>query len=127
MSYSVHATRYRVFHDELSELLDTVLGGEMIADRATAERLVRSLGAAVYLYERHPIDARGRCAVCWAVPRRWWRPWPRRSTCSVYSALSLFLRQPPESVLAVVAEHPQRCTRSPLVRGLPLCHSQTGQ
>lgn len=113
MTYSVHATRYRVFNDELSDLLDTVLAGETIADRATAERLVRSLGAIAYLHERHPIDARGRCAACWTVPRRWWRPWPRRSTCSVYSALSFFLRPPPKFVLAAIADQPETLHMSP--------------
>ena len=107
MSYSVHATRYRMFRDELSDVLDIVLTGEIIDDRATAERVVRSLGAVAYLHERHPVDARGRSAVCWAVPRRWWRPWLGRSTCTVYSALSFFLRQPTESVLAAVEDQPK--------------------
>jgi hypothetical protein len=93
VSLSVHATLYRAFAAELSELLDTVLAGEA-ADRATAERLVRAVGALVYLHEQHPIDEHGRCRQCWQVPRRWWRPWPRRSTCSVHAALILFLRQP---------------------------------
>ncbi len=104
MSYSVHVTRYRMFHDELSDVLDLVLTGEIIDDRATAERLVRALGVVVYLHESHRIDTRGRCAVCWAVPRRWWRPWPRRSTCTVYEALSFFLRQPTEKILAAIED-----------------------
>lgn len=104
MSCSVHATRYRMFSDELSDLLDIVLTGEIIDDRATAERVVRALGAVVYLHERHPIDARGRCAACWTVPRRRWRPWPRRSTYTVYSELVFFLRQPTESVLAAIED-----------------------
>lgn len=104
MSYSVHATRYRVFSDELSDVLDTVLAGDVVADRATAERVVRSLGVVGYLHERHRIDERGRCAVCWTVPRRWWHPWPRRSTCTVYSALSFFLQQPTEFVLAAIED-----------------------
>lgn len=107
MSYSVHATRYRMFHDELSDVLNIVLTGEIIDDRATAERVVRSLGVAVYLHERHRIDEHGRCAVCWTVPRRWWRPWPRRSTCTVYSALNFWLRQPVESVLSTIEDRPK--------------------
>lgn len=104
--------RYRVFHGELSDVLDTVLAGDIIADRAVAERVVRWLGVVVCLHERHGIDERGRCAVCWAVPRRWWRPWPRRSTCTVYSALSFFLRQPTESVLATIEDQPKQVHRS---------------
>jgi hypothetical protein len=38
----VHATLCRVFGDELSGLLDTVLAGEVVSGRDTAERLVRS-------------------------------------------------------------------------------------
>ncbi|MGH3611270.1 MAG: hypothetical protein ACRDRK_01330 [Pseudonocardia sp.] len=44
MSRSVNATLYRVFGREQSELLDTVLAGEVIADRDTAERLIRTAG-----------------------------------------------------------------------------------
>ncbi|MGH3838868.1 MAG: hypothetical protein ACRDSF_24710, partial [Pseudonocardiaceae bacterium] len=87
MSRSVHATLYQVFDGELSELLDTVLAGEVVADRDTAERLVRTVGVLVYLHGRHPIDAHGRCALC-RPPRRWWRVWPKRSMCSVHVALS---------------------------------------
>lgn len=104
MSLSVPATLYQVFGAELSELLDLVLAGEVVSDRATAERLVRSVCALVYLHGRHPIDARGRCALCWQVPRRWWCPWSRRSTCSVHAALSLFLRQPTDFVLTTLTK-----------------------
>lgn len=107
MSSSVHATRHRMFHDELSDVLDIVLTGEVIDDRATAERVVRSLGVVVDLHQRHSIDARGRCRVCWPVPPRWWYPWPRRSTCTVYTALNFWLRQPVESVLAAIEDRPQ--------------------
>ncbi|MGH3806762.1 MAG: hypothetical protein ACRDRU_09035 [Pseudonocardiaceae bacterium] len=102
MSLSVHATLYRVFGAELSELLDTVLAGEVVSDRATAERLVRSVGALAYLHERHTIDKHGRCGQCWQAPRRWRRPWPKRSTCSVHAALSFFLRQPDDFVLTAL-------------------------
>ncbi|MCA1703616.1 MAG: hypothetical protein LC808_10320, partial [Actinobacteria bacterium] len=102
MSYSVHATRSRMFHDELSDVLDIVLTGEVIDDRVTAERVVRSLGVVVDLHQRHTIDTRGRCPVCWTVPPRWWRPRPRRATCTVYAALNFWLRQPVKSVLAAI-------------------------
>lgn len=94
MSRSAYVTAYRVFSNELSELLDTVLVGEVVADRAVAERLVRSMGALVDLHEQHRIDGRGRCGVCWSVPRRWWRPWRKQSTCTVHTALSSFCVNP---------------------------------
>lgn len=103
MSRSVHATLYKVFDGELSELLDTVLAGEVVADRDTAERLVRTVGALVYLHGRHPIDAHGRCVLC-RPPRCWWWPWPKRSTCSVHVALSFFLRQPSDFVRTALTE-----------------------
>ena len=104
MNYSVHVTRYRMFYDELSDVLDLVLTGEIIDDRATAERVVRALGVIVYLHEGHCIDPRGQCLICWTVPRRWWRPWLRRSTCSVYSALNFFLRQPAETIVSTIKD-----------------------
>lgn len=106
MSRRGYVAGYRVFGDELSELLDTVLAGEVVSDRAVAERLVRSVGALLELHARHRIDGRGRCGVCRPVPRRWWRPWPwsRRSTCTVHTALSLFLRQPSDLVRTVRTE-----------------------
>lgn len=104
MSLSIHATLHRVFGDELSGLLYTVLAGEVVADRDGAERLARALGALVYLHGRHRLDARGWCRVCWPVPRRWWRPWPRRPTCTVHAALSYFLRQPSDLVLTPLTE-----------------------
>ena len=106
MSRSVHATLHRFFGEELSELLDTVLIGDVVTDRATAERLVRSIGALVHLYKRHTIDARGRCALCWPMPRHWWRPWPRRSTCSVHAALIFYLRHPPSSCSEALISQP---------------------
>ncbi|MGH3833131.1 MAG: hypothetical protein ACRDRS_22310 [Pseudonocardiaceae bacterium] len=87
-------TLHEVYGQELAELLDMVLAGEVVTDRDVAERLVRSLGALVHLHQRHRLDARGHCAVCW--PRRWWCPWtPKKSSCTVHAALSFFLRQLP--------------------------------
>lgn len=105
-------TLYRVFDEELSDLLDTVLAGEVISDRVTAERLVRSVGALVSLHGRHPIDARGRCALCWSIPRRWWRPWPQRSTCTVHAALCFFLRSPSNFVASALDEQSKRASRT---------------
>jgi hypothetical protein len=88
----VPATLHEVYGQELAELLDTVLAGEVVTDRDIAERLVRFLGALVHLHRRHRLDTRGRCAVCrWS--RRWWCPWPpKRSSCTVHAALSFFLQ-----------------------------------
>ncbi|MGH3611645.1 MAG: hypothetical protein ACRDRK_03295 [Pseudonocardia sp.] len=96
----MNATFYRVFDRELSELLDTVLAGEVIADRETAERLIGSIGALLHLRAQHPVDAHGRCSSCRSPRIRW--PW-RRSVCSVHAALSFYLC-PPDFVLTAVTE-----------------------
>lgn len=93
MSPSVHATLYQAHKRELSQLLDLLLAGEVVSDRATAERLVKVVGAVQRVHDRHRIDARGRCAVCWPIRRTWRRPWPKRSICTVHAALSFFLPQ----------------------------------
>jgi hypothetical protein len=95
---TLHATYGR----ELTELLEQVLTGDLVADRAAAERLVRSLGALVWLQQRHRVDEHGRCLMCWPLPRTWWWPWPKRTTCTVYSALSCYSGQPDRFVLAGV-------------------------
>lgn len=106
MNSSVHATRYRVFHQELSDLLDQVLAGDVVADRAMAERVVRALGALLRTHERHMWDRRGKCGVCWTNPPRWWRPWPSQSACTVHEALSFFLRQPTEKIVTAIEDYP---------------------
>ena len=91
---------------ELTRLLDEIVAGDpaVALDQATAERwLVRLIGMLMLLQQRHRVDGRGRCVICWAIPRAWWRPWPRRSTCTVHTALSLYLRQP-ELVLATLTD-----------------------
>lgn len=93
-----HATRYRLLDEELSSLLEIVLAGEVVGDRAIAERLVRFLGAATSLHRRHEVDRHGRCVRC-AAPRRWWWSWRRPRSCSVYSALGFCLTQPFRFVL----------------------------
>jgi len=98
----VRATLYRVFDSELSELLDTVLAGEVVTDRATAERLIRTVGALIRLHGQHPVDSHGRCCSC-RPPRRWWL-WRRRAVCSVHVALSFFLRHTPDSVHTALTE-----------------------
>jgi len=51
--------------------------------------------------EHHRVDERGRCWFCWTAPRGW-RLWPKRTTCTVHSALSFCLRQPERFVLSVI-------------------------
>lgn len=57
---SVHATLYRVVDRELRHLLDTVLAGDVGADRETTELLARTVGALVRLHAQHPVDAHGQ-------------------------------------------------------------------
>lgn len=50
---------------ELTMLLDAVLAGDLVKDRAAVERrVVRSLGALAWLQRRHRIDGHGRCPIC---------------------------------------------------------------
>jgi hypothetical protein len=100
VSPSVHTTLYKVYGQDLSELLDLLLAGEVVSDRATAEQLVRVVGALLRLHARHRLDRHGRCAICWAIPRTWRRPWPKRSICTVHAALSFFLQQQPDPTQA---------------------------
>ena len=96
----MHATLYEAHGRGLLELLDLLLTGEVISDRATVEHLVRSVGALLRLQDRHRLDERGRCAICWPIPPTWWRPWPKRSICTVHAALSFFLQQQPSQAPA---------------------------
>jgi hypothetical protein len=100
VSRSVHATLYQAYGQGLTELLDQLLTGEAVSDWATVERLVRFVGALLRLHDRHRLDQHGRCAMCWPIPRTWWRPWPKRSTCTVHAALSFFLPQQPSQAPA---------------------------
>ena len=95
MSGAVHVTLYKAHARELSELLDLLLAGEVVSDPAVAEHLVRVVGALLRVHDRHWLDRHGRCAVCWPIPRAWWRPWPKRSICTVHAVLSFFLPQQP--------------------------------
>ena len=98
-----HPTRYRLVDEELSSLLEILLAGEVITDRAIAERLVRFLGAAISLHERHKVDCYGRCGRC-AARHRWCQPGRRPHSCSVYSTLVFCLTQPFEFVLPAVLD-----------------------
>lgn len=87
----------------MAELLERVLAGDLVTNRAAAEGLVRSLGAQLRLLELHGVDERGRCLFCRAARRQWWL-WPKRTTCTVHSALGFFLRQPEWAVLSVITD-----------------------
>jgi hypothetical protein len=105
MGIPVHVTLYQVYGEELSELLDIVLTGEVGGDWATAQRLVRTVGALVHMHQRHRLDDRGRCSLCWMPSRRWWRPWPKRSVCTVHTTIGFYLRQPTDFVLSTLTEY----------------------
>jgi hypothetical protein len=93
---------HELYGRELAELLDAVLAGDLVTDWASVERrVVRALGALVWLQRCHRVDRRGRCLICRAAPRWWW-PWPKRVPCTVHSALSFHLRQPERFVLSVI-------------------------
>jgi hypothetical protein len=104
MSLPNPTTLHEAYGRELTELLEQVLAGDLITDRAASERLVRSLGALVCLQERHRVDKHRRCSTCRSVPRAWW-PWPKRVPCTVHSALSFYLRQPDWAVLPVITNN----------------------
>jgi hypothetical protein len=94
MSPSVHATLYQVHGHELAELLDLLLAGEVVTDRTTAERLIRTVGALLRLHGWHQPDNHGHCGLCWTPPRHPWRPWPTRSACTVHNALGSYFPRP---------------------------------
>lgn len=113
------AILHEMYGRELAELLDKIAAGEVPAvavDQATAERwLFRLAGALMRVQEQHRVDERGRCSICWPLPPTWWRPWSKRSTCTVYSALGFFLRQPDRFLLTAVTDQ----TRPVSVRRAP--------
>jgi hypothetical protein len=96
---------HETYGQELTGLLDGVLAGDLMSDRASLERqVVRVVGALLWLHQRHRVDEHGRCSICWPLPRTWWWPWPRRSTCTVHSSLSFHLRQPDRFILAALTD-----------------------
>lgn len=91
----MHTTLYEAYGRVLSELRDELLTGEVVSERATIERLIRVVGALVLLHDRHRLDRHGRCSICWPIPRTWWRPWSKRSICTVHATLTFFLQHQP--------------------------------
>jgi hypothetical protein len=113
MSLPAPPALHEVYGQELAVLLKQVLAGDLISDRVSVERqIVRVVGALVSLHQRHRVDERGRCLICWPLPRTWWWPWPRRSTCTVYAALGFHLRQPDRFVLAALNDDQAQVRRA---------------
>jgi hypothetical protein len=100
-----HAAVHEAHGRDLAELLDHVLAGDLDSSGVVVERqIVRALGALMWLQQHHQVNDHGHCPTCRPRQRRSWWPWPRRSTCTVHTALSLHLRQPDRLALAVTAE-----------------------
>jgi hypothetical protein len=102
---SAPAPDYRALHEtygrQLTELLEAVLAGELMPDRAVVERqVVRLIGALSQLQQLHRIDNHGRCSICWTSPRTRW-PWRKPAICTVFAALGFYLSQPNPNTLTV--------------------------
>lgn len=105
MNQSTYVKHHEAYGKELTELLGLLLASKAVTDWAAVERrLVRSVAALVRLHDLHRLDEQGRCTVCWPVPRTWWRPWPKRSICTVHTALGFHLRQPLKFVLSTLTD-----------------------
>lgn len=92
-----------VYGKELHDLLKLLLAGKAVTNWADLERrLIQSVATLVSLHDLHRLDERGRCLVCRPVPRHWWRPWPKRSTCTVDTTLRFHMPQPQRFVLAAL-------------------------
>lgn len=108
VSQSSYVKHHEAYGQELSELLDALLASKAVTDWAAVERrLVQSVAALIRLHDLHRLDECGRCSICWPVPRRWWRPWPKRSMCTVHTALSFHLRQLKRFVPAALTDEPR--------------------
>lgn len=106
MSASDPRTLHEAYGRELAEFVEMVRTGKAFCDQTTAERIVmRLLGALLSLQQRHQVDAHGRCPICRAAPSAWWWPWPRRSTCTVHTALGFHLGQPDRFILAAITNN----------------------
>ena len=92
----VHPRHTRIAADtvvvdrELRVLMDAVLPGEVIPDRALAEAVVRILGVVAQLHDEHGPDEQGRCRTC---PR--WRRCRVQATLSEHLGGHLVPRLPP--------------------------------
>jgi hypothetical protein len=100
---------HEMYGRELTELLNAVLAGDLVSDRVNVERrLIRVVAALVWLQQRHRVDEHGRCSICRVTLRAWWRRWPRRSMCTVHTALTFHLRQSDRFVLIAAIDQSRR-------------------
>jgi hypothetical protein len=106
MSASDPRTLHDAYGRKLAEFVEMVRTGKAFSDQTTAERiLMRLLGTLLSLQQCHQVDAHGRCSVCRTAPRTGWWPWPRRSTCTVHTALRFHLGQPDQFILAAITNN----------------------
>lgn len=85
-----------VLHDsygrELAGLLERVLAGDLATEWVDVERaVVSALAALERLYQQHQVDEQGWCLICREATREWWRPWRRRSPCTVRAAVAFHM------------------------------------
>ena len=92
---------------KLAELVDEIRAGKVpaaVVDQTTAERWLLRLFVVFWsLLEQHRLDKKGRCLICRQPHRRWWWPWPTRTTCTVHSAAQHYLDQPDWTMLSIIA------------------------
>lgn len=99
-------TVHEAYGRKLAEFVEMVRTGKAFCDQTAAERIVmRLLGTLLSLQQCHQVDAHGCCSMCWAGPRMWWWFWPRRSTCTVHTALRFHLGQPDQFILAAITNN----------------------
>ncbi len=79
---------YRKVRDQQTEQL---LNG-LLLDEDT-EKLMRLIGFALTLLERHATDAKGRCSVPGCSLRRW-APWRKWRTCRIFVTAQFWVEQP---------------------------------
>lgn len=96
---NVHEVRRRLLQERLSEVYrkvqdqqaERLLSG-LLLDENT-EMLLRLIGFALTLLERHAMDVKGRCLVPGCSPRRW-VPWRKWRTCRIFVTAQFWVEQP---------------------------------
>ncbi len=111
---TLYTTVDRLIGEQLDELL--ALGWEVDEqlEPLTAETdefshqpampFVRLISAVRFLYQKHAVDAKGRCRICIERGRLWRRT--RAQPCTVHAALSFYLTQHDDLVLAELPRSP---------------------
>jgi hypothetical protein len=81
-------TLHNTYGQQLAALVELIRSGQAFTEPTTAERLLLPLvGVLTQVHQEHQVDNYGRCSICRATPRAW-RPWPRRTACTVHAALA---------------------------------------